>query len=149
LAALLTLPSFAQPSPFAGRWDITLTSPTRTWGQWMEVVEKDGKLGGRVQPAGGAVRDMIEGKVEGSKLIVTTNSQPLTVWELSGTKDKLRGSQKTGENVTAQLAAVRAPALKRPVPKAWTTPEPLLNGKDLTGWEIVGNPANNHWLARD
>ena len=98
LAGLLTVPAFAQKSAFVGRWDITLTSPTRTWGQWMEVVEKDGALGGRVQPSGGSVRDMIEAKVEGSKLIVTTSRQPLTVWELSGSGDRLTGSQKAGEN---------------------------------------------------
>src|SRR5688572_9252469 len=152
LATVLTVPAFAQKSgsPFAGRWDITLTSPTRTWGQWMEVVEKEGKLGGRVQPAGGAVRDMVEAKVDGSKLIVTTTTRPVTtVWELTGSGDKLTGTQKAGDNVTAQIAAVRAPALKRPMPKAWSAPEPLFNGKDLTGWEVVGNPANSHWLARE
>jgi hypothetical protein len=67
LAATLLFPALAQTgsSQFAGRWDITLTSPVRTWGQWMEIVEKDGKLGGRVQPAGGAVRDIVEAKAEG------------------------------------------------------------------------------------
>ena len=52
-AAVMTFtPALAQPGgSFLGRWDITLTSPNRTWGQWMEVAEKDGKLGGRVQPA--------------------------------------------------------------------------------------------------
>src|SRR5687768_17442480 len=85
LATVLMVPAFAQNTgnPFVGRWDITLTSPTRTWGQWMEIVEKDGKLGGRVQPAGGAVRDIVEAKVDGSKLIVTTSSRPVTVWELT------------------------------------------------------------------
>lgn len=147
---VLMVPAFSQSAKtFTGRWDITLTSPARTWGQWIEVTETDGKLGGRIQPAGGAVREILEAKVEGSKLIVTTNRQPLTVWELSGSGDKLTGTQKAGESVTAQIAAMRAPALKRPMPKAWSAPEPLFNGKDLAGWEVVGNPANSHWLARD
>ena len=47
-----------------------------------------------------------------------------------------------------QLAGVRAPALNRKPPKAWTNPEPLFNGKDLTGWEPT-DPATNHWVARD
>jgi len=34
------------------------------------------------------------------------------------------------------------------MPKAWSAPEPLFNGKDLTGWEVVGNPANSFWIAR-
>ena len=40
LATILMVPAFAQSGgSFLGRWDITLTSPNRTWGQWMEVVE--------------------------------------------------------------------------------------------------------------
>jgi hypothetical protein len=54
-----------------------------------------------------------------------------------------------------QLSGVRAPALKRAAPKAWTDPEPLFNGKDLTGWEPVNNTPEirvsgvNHWVAKD
>ena len=47
---------------------------------------------------------------------------------------------------TTQIAGVRAPELNRPMPKAWTDPEPLFNGKDLSGWEPMGNPANSHWV---
>jgi hypothetical protein len=34
-------------------------------------------------------------------------------------------------------------------PKAWTNPEPLLNGKDLTGWEPFPAGAANHWVRED
>jgi hypothetical protein len=61
--------------------------------------------------------------------------------------DKLTGAQKRGD-ATAQIAGVRAPALKRSEPKAWTSPEPLFNGKDLTGWE-PDKPDINHWVAKD
>ena len=36
---------------------------------------------------------------------------------------------------TMPLTGVRAPDLKRSEPKAWSEPEPLFNGKDLSGWE--------------
>jgi hypothetical protein len=55
---------------------------------------------------------------------------------------------KRGETESARIAGVRAPALNRPIPKAWTDPEPLFNGKDLSGWEPMGN-APNHWVAKD
>lgn len=154
LAATFLFPALPQTgsSQFAGRWDITLTSPARTWGQWMEIVEKDGKLGGRVQPAGGAVRDIVEARAEGSTLTVVLSpaagTRPAQQWELALAGGKLTGSQKQGETVT-QIVAVRAPALKRPMPKAWSKPEPLLNGKDLSGWEPIGDPKNSRWLARD
>ena len=35
------------------------------------------------------------------------------------------------------------------MPAAWTTPEPLFNGRDLSGWEVVSNPERNKWKARD
>ena len=56
-----------------------------------------------------------------------------TTWELEVTGNKLTGVQKSSDAGTARIAGVRAPELKRPIPKAWTNPEPRLNGKDLSG----------------
>ena len=53
-----------------------------------------------------------------------------------------------GEN-TIPLTGVRAPELKRGAPKAWTNPAPLFNGKDLEGWEPIGDRANSHWVVED
>ena len=45
----------AQKSPYAGRWDLTVTPQSgNPYPQWMEITEKDGKLEGRFQPRGGA-----------------------------------------------------------------------------------------------
>ena len=159
IAGALVVPAFAQESskPFLGRWDFTVTNGTRTWPQWMELIEKDGKLDGRIQPQGGAVRPIVSAKLEGGHLIITVSAAaerngrttPETDWDLTAAGDKLSGVQKQGENTSTKLEAVRAPELKRPMPKAWTDPEPLFNGKDLTGWEPASNPANNHWAAKD
>ncbi len=157
LACLGALSAGAQSAKnYLGRWDVTVTSPNRTWGQWFEIVEQDGKLGGRIQPSGGAVRNIIDAKVEDGNLVITTaaavnnakGNRPAQTWVLSGDSGKLTGTQKNGDNVTAQIAAVRAPELKRPMPKAWTNPEPLFNGKDLTGWEPIGQNTS-YWVARD
>ena len=43
---------------------------------------------------------------------------------------------------------MRAPSLKRNAPAAWTDPEPLFNGKDLTGWEPT-DPAHNNWAVEN
>lgn len=158
---LLLIPLFAslalaQPGmkPFAGRWDFTVTSGSSTWPQWMELVDKDGGAQVRIQPRGGAVRPAESVKIEGDRLLITVananGTRPAVMWELSSTgADKLTGVQKTGDKETAQLAGVRAPLLKRKEPKSWTRPEPLFNGKDLTGWEPIGDPANSHWVAKD
>src|SRR5947208_12256701 len=69
-------------------------------------------------------------------------------WILDGSGDHLNGTQKEGDNETP-LSGVRAPELKRSTPRAWTNPEPLFNGKDLSGWEPIGDVANNHWTVKD
>src|SRR5579883_12133 len=152
LLFVLTLPAFAQAgNAFVGRWDLTLTSPRGSWPQWMEIVEKDGKLDGRIQPRGGAVRPIVASKLEGGHLLVTVQAAgrgPEISWDLTASGDKLTGVQKQGDNAETKIAGVRAPKLDRPMPKAWTAPEPLFNGKDLTGWEPIGNASNNHWVAR-
>ena len=139
-------------NPFAGRWDMTVTTPNSTYPGWMELVEKDGKPQVRVQPRAGSVHPVSGVRMEGSHLILVVSpaegNRPESTWDLTASGDHLTGTVKRGDTVAGQLAGVRAPALHRPEPKAWTNPEPLFDGKDLTGWE-PDNPANNHWVARD
>ena len=45
--------------------------------------------------------------------------------------------------------SARAPQLDRPIPKAWTRPEKLINGKDLTGWEPIASRRASRWIAKD
>jgi hypothetical protein len=148
------LPALPQSGKaFVGRWDLTLTAANnRSWPQWMEIVDKDGKLDGRIQPQGGAVRPIVDTKMEGDHLLITvakgTNNRPDQIWDLTVAGNKLSGTQKQGTNET-KIEGVRAPELKRPMPKAWTEPEALFNGKDLTGWEPVNNPANSKWVVKD
>ena len=137
--------------PFLGRWDLTLTNSKESYPNWMEIVEKDGKLEGRIQPRGGSVRPIISTSREASKLLVTvsraTERAPEVTWELMADGSTLSGVQKRGTDTNTKIAGVRAPALDRKMPKAWTKPEPLFNGKDLTGWEPVRNPENSRWVA--
>ncbi|HYW41263.1 MAG TPA: DUF1080 domain-containing protein [Bryobacteraceae bacterium] len=154
IAAALLAPARSQAAknPFLGRWDLTVTSPHSTANQWMEIVEKDGRLDGRIQPGGGAVRAIVGAKMDGSHLIITVTPAgrgPETTWDLTTDGSKVTGVQKRGDASDTQIAGVRAPDLQRPMPEAWTDPEPLFNGKDLTGWEPVGDVKNSHWLARD
>ena len=141
--------------PFLGRGDFTVTPANgNPWPQWMELVEKDGKVEGRVQPRGGAWRPIVGTSMADGKLLVNVSAAterfPAVNWELrSEGKDKITGVEKRGENAGPTLVGVRAPKLDRPMPKAWTTPRAIFNGKDLTGWEPIGNVDNNKWVARD
>lgn len=151
-ASILLVPGFAQQKAFLGRWDLTVTTPKGAYPSWLEVTEKDGTLTGRVQPRAGSVRPVSDMRVEGSRLIVNLSrasaNRPASRWELSVEGEKLTGQFIQGDVTAGTLTGVRAPELNRKPPKAWSKPQALFNGKDLTGWE-PDNPAVNHWVARD
>ncbi len=155
LGSVLLIPalSMKESSPFAGRWDITVTPQNgAAYPDWMEAVDQNGMLHVRVQPRSGSVHPVNEVKIDGAKLVLTVAAPgkgPATTWELEVKGNKLTGVQKHGGTVNAQLAGARAPELKHKEPKAWSDPEPLFNGKDLTGWEPFPAGAVNHWVAQD
>lgn len=171
-ALAFLIPALAQQgnNPFAGRWGLTVTAPDATYPSWMEVVDKDGKLDVRAQQREGNVRPVAAVERTGSRLVVTVAAatparpasdtrpasagQPALIWELTAAEGKLSGVQKRGDAVQGQIAGVRAPDLKRAAPAAWTNPEPLFNGKDLTGWVTMNNTSNpratvSHWAAKN
>jgi hypothetical protein len=130
-------------SPFAGRWDINITSGNETYPDWMEVTEKDGAVQARVQPRTGSVVAAKDVKIDGSHLTLAFGRN--LSWDLMVAGGKLTGTQKRADS-TAQVAGVRAPELKRAEPKTWSAPEALFTGKDLTGWE-PDDASKNHWVA--
>jgi hypothetical protein len=148
---LLAAESKKGANPFLGRWDLTITTPAATYPGWLEIVERDGKLEGRSQPRGGSVRPVSAVAIEGSHMTLALSpggKQPGATWEVTANNNQITGVQKRGDTMLGQFTGVPAPELKRKAPKAWTDPEPLFNGKDLTGWE-PDNPSSNHWIAQD
>ena len=153
LVAACVTPVIAQSrSPFAGRWDIVVTAGNQSYPDWMELTEKDGAPQVRVQPRTGSVHPVKVVALEGDRLTLQLSAanakRPETTWELTAAGGKISGSEKHGADATAQLAGVRAPELKRDAPKAWSNPEPLFNGKDLTGW-VPDDASKNHWAAQE
>jgi hypothetical protein len=138
-------------SPFAGRWDITVSTPKESYPDWMELVERDGKPEVRIQPQAGSVRPAVDVKLDGAHLALTVFAAdakgPATIWVLDVKDDRLTGAQQRGYAVS-RLAGVRAPELKREPPRAWANPEPLFDGKDLSGWEPA-TAFDNQWVARE
>ena len=151
LLSMLLMPGIfqAQTSPFVGRWDFNVAEMKASW---LGVTEKGNGLEIWFQPTGGHVHPVKDFKVDGSHLSLqvspASNHRPAMTWELDAKGGKLVGTQKQGEETIA-LTGVRAPELKRSAPKAWAKPEPLFDGKDLNGWEPIGDTANNHWVVKD
>jgi hypothetical protein len=143
----LLSPAAAPPSPFIGHWDFNVKSPGRDVGaNWLGVRDKGGTLEIWWQPNGGNVFQIKDFKADGNHLFL--NLQPKLTWELTASGDKLTGTQKDGPAALA-ITGVRAPELKRPEPKAWSQPEALFNGKNLSGWEPIGDPRKSHWKAEN
>ena len=149
LAALFATALAAQKpgNPFLGRWDLNITPPHGApYPDWIEITQKGGTLAARIQPRGGGAFAAEGVQMDGSRLVVTARQG--TRWELTVEGGKLAGSIRHGDTSQGAIAGVRAPLLDRPMPKAWTNPEPIFNGRDLTGWEPFGN-ASNHWVVKD
>lgn len=155
LATALASTLVAQvPSKFLGRWDMTVTPVTGTpYPQWMELTDHNGKIEGRLQPRGGAWHPIVGAHMQSGKLIVDVGPAGAGSelnWQLtSPSAGKITGVEKRGDTTGPMLAGVKAPLLDRPMPKHWTKPRPLFDGKDLKGWEPVENLDNNKWVARN
>jgi len=153
IASVLLAPAFALgASPFEGRWDFNTASAGAVGANWLGITARPGGLDVWFQPTGGHVIQLKDSRLNGNHLTLNvapaSDKGPATTWELDAVGGKLTGVQKRGEK-TVPLTGVRAPDLKRGEPKAWTTPEPLFNGRNLDGWEPIGNPAESHWTVKD
>lgn len=156
LVALISvgiLPALSQremKNPFAGRWDLTVKTPTETYPSWIEFAETTD--GPRVRVVGRVTSVHLAQEVQqnGSKISFTSSERfgrPMKVtWELTVAGKKLTGTQKREDGVTGQILGVLAPPLKAMIPAVWSDPEPLFTGKDLNGW-LPDNPSENHWKA--
>jgi len=154
VTCVISTPALAQKSnsPFVGRWDFNVATAKGISARWLGATEKDGSLEVWYQPGGGHVFPLKDVHVDGARMTATvfpaSEGHPAVTLELEAKGGKLVGEEKTG-NTTAALAGVRAPELKRSAPKAWTDPKPLFNGKDLDGWEPIGDAASSHWTVQD
>ncbi len=148
----LLAPAHINANPFVGRWDFNITTASGTRAIWLGITEKNSNLEVWYQPTGGNDYQVKDFKVNGSHLSVTlspaTAAGPATTLELDANGGKLVGVQKHGDKTIA-LTGLPSPELKHAVPKAWSKPEPLFNGKNLDGWEAMGSAANNHWTVKD
>ena len=125
-------------SPFAGRWDLTITTSKGSYPSWMEYADEGGMPVVRMVGRTGSVHSVRGVKVEGSHL---TFADP--AWDLT-----VRDGKLTGRTSDGTLTGVPAPALNRNPTAAWTTPEPLFDGHDLSGW-LSADGAANHWVAQN
>jgi hypothetical protein len=136
----------AQTNPFLGRWDFDFRPANGIGANWLGVYDKNGQLEVWFQPTGGHVYQIKDYKLSGSHLTFSPGKGES--WELDASDGKLAGVAKHGSKTTP-VHGVQAPALDRPEPAAWTKPEAIFDGKDLNGWEPIGEVAHNNWVVQD
>ncbi len=139
-------------SPLAGNWGFNIPTPDGQRAAWLGISEKNSGLDVWFQPTGGHVIEVKDPKVEGTHLTLVvgeaTDKHPATTWQLSAVNGKLIGHQVQGAKSTP-LVGLREPKLDRPEPAAWTSAVALFDGKDLKGFEPIGDTAHNHWVVKD
>ncbi len=152
MVLLFAAAGIASPRPFSGRWDLTVKTPTETYPSWIQFTPAlpapKVRLVGRVA----SVHPATNVKLEGSKLTFSTmewfGKEIPVKWEFTINGDQLTGRQMRSDGVMGEITGVPQPLLNRAPPQSWGPPEPLFDGKDLTGWE-ADNPAENHYVAQN
>jgi hypothetical protein len=157
----LTIIARAQttPPPIIGRWDMTVSIGNAKHPAWLEVEQSGyqalvGRFVGRI----GGARPI--GKIEWKDGVARFSIPP--EWEGPSSTDlifearvqdngSLIGTITMPTGRVAQFVGKRAPSLRREMPKAWGSPVPLFNGKDLSGWTPAPTARNlpSHWIVRD
>jgi Domain of Unknown Function (DUF1080) len=153
-AAVLTpaLSYQAGDQSLSGRWDLTIQTRKETYPSWIEVTEGAGSPQVRIVGRVASVHPATDVKLQGSHLTFASMESlgkeiPVN-WDMALADGKITGTQKRSDGVEGQITGLRAPDLNRPAPQAWSDPEPLFNGKNLSGWE-PDKPSMNHWIAQN
>ncbi len=152
IALLVISPAFAKKeSPLVGRWDLTIVSSQGTYPSWLEISQNGGQAQVRIVGRVASVHPAHDVRLHGSRLTFASTEwfgkEIAVTWKMRFDDGKLKGTQARADGVSGNLTGERAPLLDRKPPAAWTDPEELFNGKDLSGWEPDG--PENHWKAEN
>ena len=152
IALLVIAPAFAKKeSPLVGRWDLTIVSSKGTYPSWLEISQVGGRAQVRIVGQVASVHPAHDVRLHGSRLTFASREwfgkEIAVTWKIRFDDGKLKGTQARADGASGNLTGERAPLLDRKAPAAWTDPEELFNGKDLSGWEPDG--PENHWKAEN
>jgi hypothetical protein len=169
LFALVPLSFAASAEAFLGRWALTIPGGAAGW---LEIREEKGWYDGSILWGGGSVLPVSSVVVDGDTLTVT-RTRNVERKDASGTvvrtqqftevltaraeNDTLRLTRTAPRNDgsgfdRAEFTGQRIPALPpKPDLKSvrFGTPISLFNGRDLSGWRLIGDSTPNGWKVVD
>ena len=143
--------SFAQQiNPIEGRWDMVISQEGEELPSWLEIRHSGSRtLVGRFVYAMGSARPISEVKMKDGEFSFAIPPQwedGNTYMEFEGSMngDVLKGTMLYTNGQTYNWVATRAPQLEYTKNPKWGKPIELFNGKDLSGWQAMGE---NQWIA--
>jgi hypothetical protein len=159
VVASLAAPVAAQPpvgfaDPLLGRWDMTVEAPDGAYPSWLEVrLRTEGELMGRFVGRVGSARHLsaisfASGRVTFAVPVQYESGVESLQFEGTLRDGRIEGTARIDDGATARFTAVRAPALTRPAPRSWADAQPLLNGRDLTGWQPRSSEHAGCWRVQ-
>ncbi len=150
ILASTTLSFTQQINPIEGRWDMVISQEGEELPSWLEIRHSGSRtLVGRFVYAMGSARPISEVKMKDGKFSFAIPPQwedGNTYMEFEGSMngDVLKGTMLYTNGQTYNWVATRAPQLEYTKNPKWGKPIELFNGKDLSGWQAMGE---NQWIA--
>lgn len=150
ILASTTLSFTQQINPIEGRWDMVISQEGEELPSWLEIRHSGSRtLVGRFVYAMGSARPISEVKMKDGKFSFAIPPQwedGNTYMEFEGSMngDVLKGTMLYTNGQTYNWVATRAPQLEYTKNPKWGKPIKLFNGKDLSGWQAMGE---NQWIA--
>lgn len=153
-------PSFAQAAAraqtiksYAGRWDLTVETPTQRRTSWVELSQKGGQLQALVLGLWGHPTPM--GAVHFADGGIEFPTPPDSGFpdgsifrgRLSG--DSLAGIVRAPNGASWHWTGRRAPALAGKTAESWGKPRQLFDGKDLAGWTFADPTQAGVWSVEN
>ena len=139
--------------PIIGRWDLTVDYEGRKAASWLEVRHTgiNGYIG-RFVWEGGSARPISKVEFKDGKVSFHIPAQ----WEKTDKElifdgllnnGKLAGTIINTDGKSHAFVGEKAPKLWRDKAPKWGAPIKIFNGKDLTGWQAIGN--TNQWVVEN
>lgn len=145
---------------FNGRWDIQPHGLQRAW--WLEITgagtpQLKGKF---VGAPGGQLDEIPEIRLEKGRLsfafertwrIGNQRKRTRGVWTARLVNDKLEGEFRLPGQKPVRWTGFRAPVISDKDDGSWREGRPieLFNGRDLTGWMVLGDSRQPRWRVQD
>ncbi len=139
----------AAMTPFLGRWDVTVKTPSRDYPSWIEIAETGAQPQALVVGFAGAATHAIQAQVvDGAiELSMPSHADYYGPGQFTGklAKGRLEGTAKGPNGAIWPWTGRRAPSLTGQTVSRWGQPIRLFNGRNFAGWKFADPSKAKVW----